>query len=284
MNIYIRQNIPDVTTAWIYHSSNLWLISISSDWTNWTTISDKNVWATAAWTTSANYWNYYSWWATEDRNWKSASSYTMQEDWSLWNQTIATNWFHIPTQAEWTNIITMLSNLIWESSLNYNHAMQYFLLPRAWQMLDSSTSVSYAETKWWWYYWTSTKSSTTAAYLLRATSSALNSTWSWIKFPRWFSVRLFKDTWYTPTTDWDVIYDWGLRSYSKIISMSEQWQVVLSELNNHPADYYNKLNSEWHIIGNGIADTTGQNYQNFNDWTWSYYFMLYVNWTWALDV
>lgn len=80
-------------------------------------------------------------------------------------------------------------------------------------------------------------------------------------------------------------YIWEeLWSYSKIISMSEQWQAVLTELNYHPADYYNKLNSEWHIINSGIADSTGQAYQNFNDWTWGYYFMLYINWAWALDV
>lgn len=244
MNVYIWTewvNIP-----WIYHSSDLWLISISSDWEDWTTISDKNVWATAAWTTSANYWNYYSWWATEDRNWKSASSYTMQEDWSLWNQTIATSWFHIPTQAERTNIITMLSNLTWISSLNYNHAMQYFLLPRAWQMLDSSTSVSYAETNWWWYYWTSTKSSTTAAYLVRTTSSALNATWSWINFPRWFTVRLFKDYWQMPTSDWTALAQ--LYKYNQLCALPENdW---LTELNTKPQVYYNKYNTEWYITFN----------------------------------
>lgn len=32
--------------AGIYHNSTLWIISISSDWTTWTTIADKNLWAT----------------------------------------------------------------------------------------------------------------------------------------------------------------------------------------------------------------------------------------------
>ena len=116
----------------------------------------------------------------------------MQEDRSQWNQSIAPSWYHIPTQAEWTSVVSVLSSL-WISSLNYDAAMQYILLPRSWQMLDSSTTVSYAETNGWWYYWTSSKSSSTAAYLLRSTSSVLNATWSAITFPRWFTIRLFKD-------------------------------------------------------------------------------------------
>lgn len=48
--IYIWQTkvrpIPQpVTTAGIYYNSTDWIISLSSDWTNWTTIADKNVWA-----------------------------------------------------------------------------------------------------------------------------------------------------------------------------------------------------------------------------------------------
>lgn len=34
---------------WIFHNSTLWLISLSSDWTNWLTIADKNLWATTVW-------------------------------------------------------------------------------------------------------------------------------------------------------------------------------------------------------------------------------------------
>ena len=34
------------TNAWIFYKSSLWLISASSDWVNWITISDKNLWAT----------------------------------------------------------------------------------------------------------------------------------------------------------------------------------------------------------------------------------------------
>ena len=68
--------IPDSTwtvitqwtwTAGIYHNATLWLISISSDWTTWYTLQDKNLGATTVyndWDTlsQANCGNYYQWW------------------------------------------------------------------------------------------------------------------------------------------------------------------------------------------------------------------------------
>ena len=46
-----------VTQAWIYHNPDLGLISMSSDWENWVTIADKNVWATSSDPTDQNsYW------------------------------------------------------------------------------------------------------------------------------------------------------------------------------------------------------------------------------------
>ena len=66
-NIYIGEYKP-INTAGIYHNSTLWLISLSSDWTNWITIADKNLWATQVYEnqsdtrTLANCGNYYQWW------------------------------------------------------------------------------------------------------------------------------------------------------------------------------------------------------------------------------
>lgn len=53
--------------SWVFHNSTLWLISISSDWTNWITISDKNLWATTVynnWDTlsESNCWWYFQRW------------------------------------------------------------------------------------------------------------------------------------------------------------------------------------------------------------------------------
>lgn len=53
--------------SWVFHNSTLWLISISSDWTNWITIADKNLWATTVynnWDTlsESNCWWYFQRW------------------------------------------------------------------------------------------------------------------------------------------------------------------------------------------------------------------------------
>lgn len=45
-------------SAWIFWNSTLWLISISWDWTTWTTMTDKNLWATNVW----DDWLYYQFW------------------------------------------------------------------------------------------------------------------------------------------------------------------------------------------------------------------------------
>lgn len=53
--VYYTNNriIAYTPLPWIYHNSSLWLISLSSDGTNWITIADKNLWATVVY----NYWD-----------------------------------------------------------------------------------------------------------------------------------------------------------------------------------------------------------------------------------
>lgn len=53
--------------AWIFHNSALEIISMSSDWTTWKTIADKNLWATTVWNSwdtlsETNCGKYYQWW------------------------------------------------------------------------------------------------------------------------------------------------------------------------------------------------------------------------------
>lgn len=54
-------------SAWIFWNQSEWLISITSNWTTWYTIQDKNLWATTVYNdgdtlTQANMWNMYQWW------------------------------------------------------------------------------------------------------------------------------------------------------------------------------------------------------------------------------
>ena len=55
-----------IESWWIFWSSADWLISLSSDWQTWITISDKNLWATTVWNnwdtlSEANCGKYYQW-------------------------------------------------------------------------------------------------------------------------------------------------------------------------------------------------------------------------------
>ena len=54
-------------SAWIFWNQTEWLISITSNWTTWYTIQDKNLWATTVYNdgdtlTQANMGNKYQWW------------------------------------------------------------------------------------------------------------------------------------------------------------------------------------------------------------------------------
>ena len=63
-------------TAWIYWSSTLGLISLSSDWVTWYTISDKNLWATNVWDDGLYYQFGNDYWFTPN----PSSSYTSLQD------------------------------------------------------------------------------------------------------------------------------------------------------------------------------------------------------------
>lgn len=91
MAIYMWREVPLITTAWIYYSPDLWLISLSSDWTNWITIADKNLWATTVYNygdalSSANAGWLYQW----------GNTYSFPFSWVWWwnNQQVdATNYW-----------------------------------------------------------------------------------------------------------------------------------------------------------------------------------------------
>jgi len=50
--------IGSLASWWILWHSGVWVLFISADWTNWITISDKNLWATNVW----DNWLYYQFW------------------------------------------------------------------------------------------------------------------------------------------------------------------------------------------------------------------------------
>lgn len=68
-NAYVwSRKIRPYYTAWIYWNPNIdwWVISISSNWEDWLTLADKNLWATTVYNywdtmTEANCGKYYQW-------------------------------------------------------------------------------------------------------------------------------------------------------------------------------------------------------------------------------
>lgn len=105
--------------AWIFRNSTLWLISISADWTNWTTIGDKNLWATevwSSWTLTAentwtyfqrwnNYWFPFAWWFTTSWTRVDASTY-----WP-WNYYYWTTYITTSSPNDWSSV--RVPNLRW---------------------------------------------------------------------------------------------------------------------------------------------------------------------------
>jgi len=117
-------------TSWIYHNSTLWLISISSDWTTWYTISDKNLWATTVWNswdslTVANTGNVFQWW----------NNYAFP--WTLSSDSITTSSSQVNANTYWP----------W----NYYESSTYISIIWNWDASDNRNL------RWWVSQWTSTK-------------------------------------------------------------------------------------------------------------------------------
>ena len=101
--------------AWIFWDSSEWLISVSVDWTNWTTIADKSIWATQVYNswdtlTEENTWYVYQWWNNYWFTWR----------WKTWTEQTTNNardltWYW-PGNYYYSNIATNF----WNNPINYN--------------------------------------------------------------------------------------------------------------------------------------------------------------------
>lgn len=138
-------------SAWIFRDETNWLISIT-DWTNWYTITDKNLWATVVFNSgdsesANNVWNYYQWgnnyWFSY---WRSESTSSSQVDAS---QYWPWNYYSDNTFRTWAN------PAYWDSSINAN--LRWWV---TWvqQKPTKVIEVYYGSTKIWpsypaWIYW-----------------------------------------------------------------------------------------------------------------------------------
>lgn len=204
----LRGVFPYLVWPWIYHSPSLGLISISYNWTSWTTIADKNLWATEYYwessTESNSYWDYYyrgsqssvSDWGTRN-----------EEDWEE-TQTPAISWYHIPTKWEWDSLLILWETIwvwtVWWLNIHpWNAVKRFLLLPFAWNYYSG-----------WTYniwdggtYWSASHSQTfppSQSYSLLTDYN--NCTTSLADTTYWYPLRLFKDTPEAPDSTRRILY------------------------------------------------------------------------------
>ena len=223
---------------WIYWSSTLWLISVSSDWENWITIRDKNEWATEVWNynesmTDAKAWYHFQWWNNYGfpHSWNvtmnysyltNASSYwpTNYYNSSTW-KAISPSYMNPTNFNMWWDTTDTLEARRWPCPQGYHIAKKseretlrkivstngtqfhlYLKLPRAWYRYSSWWFVTW---NWdtWWYHTSDLNDSSYSNYIQFWTS------WN-VRIDRndlsnWYSIRAFKNEPVIPDDTWTKI-------------------------------------------------------------------------------
>ena len=107
-------------SAWIYHNATLWLISISSDWENWITIADKNLWATTVW----NIWDTLSE-ANCGKHYQRWNNYWFPLTWSVTTSSTAvdTSWYW---PWNYYSSSTFITNTSWDWSSQQNDNLRWW--------------------------------------------------------------------------------------------------------------------------------------------------------------
>ena len=140
-------------SAGIFRDSSLWLISLSSDWTTWITIQDKNLGATTVWNSGdtlseANCWNVFQWWNNNPFPWTQSSgtittsSTTVSVAWYWpWNYYSSNTWI---TANPWqlttdeNNLRWWVSQWTWVSQTSWNLVIN-----------DNAGPKSIVKVRWW---------------------------------------------------------------------------------------------------------------------------------------
>lgn len=228
----------DKLCPWIYHNSNLWLISLSSDWETWITIADKNLGATTIYNdgdtlSEANSGKYYQWgnnygfpfsWSVTTSStqvnaqnywpWNYYNSSTFIT-WVAWDSSNNANlwwWTTWTVEAmQWpcpngfhipsSNELSQLLSILTSLGLpsNYSTIKTYLKMPPTWwRDIDGNTSLQNSR----WFYWASTIYDNNQASLLVSTWWSLrveyNAKWLWV------CVRPFKNVAVQPS--WTKLY------------------------------------------------------------------------------
>lgn len=123
--IYLGNQLvrPTYYEPGIYHNTTEWLISLSTDGSNWVTIADKNLWATTVYNSwnsvnAANAWNFYQRWNNYAFPYAWASNIvTTQTDASAywpWNYYSSSTFRSISSGDAWDS--SHNANLWWDTT------------------------------------------------------------------------------------------------------------------------------------------------------------------------
>lgn len=221
MAIYMWREV----TAGIYHNAGLWLISLSSDWANWITIADKNLWATTvynSWDTlsESNCGKYYQW----------GNNYGFPYTWS-----VTTSWTAINASTYWPSnpysSSTYITAYSWDSSNNSNlwgwstwtplamkwPCAEWFHIPSKDEM-DALISIWVSLWVWGWSSGSNCKSLLKMPYSWRRNYNS-NVAMQWSDAELWCATVYDNNHWYGVLID-----DSRIITYSS--AFKSQWSII----------------------------------------------------------
>jgi hypothetical protein len=197
---------PKPMSAWIFHNATLWLISLSSDGSNWLTIADKNLWATTVYNSGdtlseANCGKFYQWgnnyWFPF--TWPTTTSST---------QVNAQNYWPWNYYSSSTYIYGLMGNG-WDSSNNSN--------------LRWSTTDTYVARRWPCDFWYHIPSYTERNNLI----SVCTTIWAFSLSSTDYSVLKIPFSWYCDEADTSILFRNSRTAYwSSDISSSDSGRWV----------------------------------------------------------
>lgn len=227
----IRPAEKPITTKWIYHNAELWLISLSSDGSNWLTIADKNLWATKVW----DYWKYYQWWnnywwddvptsklniqlnasAYWPWNYYSSSTYITWQISNWWDSSNNANlrwwvtwtneamrwpcmeWYHIPSMSEFSDLWWIVTALWLTATISTVNS--YLKLPANWYLHNNWLQIlgTWTEGR----YFCATNINQRNAWGIYCSSNTVNRKY-WLGKAQWLWIRPFKNE-SRPPYEWE---------------------------------------------------------------------------------
>lgn len=291
---YVLVEVEPITTPWIYWNKSLGLISLSSNWTDWITIADKNLGATEVydWTSApnqANSWNYYQRW---NNNWFSFT-------WSIStssSQVNASSYWPWNYYSSNTFITRSSSPYWWDSSNNDNlwwwitwtaisqkwPCAEWFHVPTntEWDLLVNAWISLSARTSWSWTPFKALLKLPFAWYRDRSNSNTSSQWTAWRYFSSiWYDSVYVRAFWFNSSTVNTALwayrsYWYSIRPFKNIAVQPYEWWVALYEL--WWLKSYEQLQAM--TIEQAETELNTEPVKYFNKLNWEWHLILHESW------